>query len=81
MINDYDAFIAHLKRTGRMKLLPLILRELRTEEARANKLSTRTETAVDNPSLISGWRKLENGRLVDTTGKSALINIYRNIIA
>jgi len=81
MINDYDAFIAHLKRTGRMKLLPLILRELRTEEARAKKLFTRTETAVDNPSLISGWRKLENGRLVDTTGKSALINIYRNIIA
>lgn len=81
MIKDYGAFIAHLKRTGRMKLLPSVLRELRIEEARANKLAPRMETSVDNPSLISGWRKLENGVLTDRSAKSALIDIYRNIIA
>lgn len=81
MITDYGAFIAHLKRTGRMKLLPLVLRELRQEKARAKKIAPRRETSVDNPSLISGWRTVENGVLTDRTAKSALIDIYRNIIA
>lgn len=81
MITDYGAFIAHLKRTGRMKLLPLVLRELRQEEARAKNIAPRRETSVDNPSLISGWRTVENGVLTDRTAKSALIDIYRNIIA
>ncbi|MDB5244764.1 MAG: hypothetical protein JWN18_634 [Parcubacteria group bacterium] len=81
MIKNYEQFIAHLKRTGRMKLLPQVLRELRVEEARAKGIVSKTETAVENPSLISGWRKIENGMLTDTTGKSALIDIYKKIIA
>lgn len=81
MITDYRAFITHLKRTGRMKLLPKVLRELYREEARAKKLAPRMETAKQNPALISGWRKLENGMLTDRTAKRALIEIYRNIIA
>lgn len=80
MIKDYEKFVAHLKRTGRMKLLPQVLRELRREKARAEKSAPRTETAENNPSLISGWRTLENGMLTDRTGKSALIDIYKNII-
>lgn len=81
MITDYDAFIAHLRRTGRLKLLPQVLRELRMEQSHARTTGTRKETAQDNPSLISGWRSIENGQLTDHTGKSALITIYRNIIA
>lgn len=79
MIQDYPKFLEHLKKTGRMKLLPQVLRELTVSEARAAKLAPRTETAKDNPDLISGSRTLENGMLTDTTGKRALIDIYRNI--
>jgi hypothetical protein len=79
MIKDYDAFIAHLKRTGRLKLLPRVLRELKVLEARELRLSQKKETAKDNPSLISGWRTLENGILTDHTGKRALIALYQNI--
>ena len=39
MITNYTQFIAHLKRTGRLKLLPRVLRELRREEARMKNLS------------------------------------------
>ena len=81
MIKDYEKFIAHLRHTGRLKLLPRVLRELRIEEARAKKFRAKKETAKDNPSLISGWRTLENGVLTDHTGKGALIEIYKNIIA
>lgn len=81
MIKNYDAFIAHLKRTGRLKLLPSVLRELRIEEARAKKLAPRRETAKENPALISGWRSLENGMLTDKTAKRALIEIYQKVIS
>ena len=80
MIKNYDAFIAHVKRTGQMKLLPRVLRELRIEEARRKRLSYKKETAKEHSSLISGWRTLENGILTDHTGKSALLDIYKNII-
>jgi hypothetical protein len=81
MITNPEAFIAHLKRTGRLKLLPLVLRELYREEARAKKSAPRTETVEENPALISGWRTLENSMLTDHSGKSALIDIYKRIIA
>jgi hypothetical protein len=81
MIKNYDAFIAHLKRTGRLKLLPLVLRELREAEDRAKKFGVKKETVKENPSLISGWRSIENGVLTDRTGKKALLDIYKNIIA
>lgn len=81
MIQQYETFIAHVKRTGQMKLLPYVLRELRTEEARAKKIAPRRETAAQNPSLISGWRTLENGILTDCSGKRALLDLYKKIIA
>lgn len=81
MIKDHHAFVAHLKRTGRMKLLPFVLRELRTDGLRTKKLAPKMETATENPSLISGWRKIENGQLTDRSGKRALIDIYKKIIA
>jgi hypothetical protein len=81
MITDYDAFIAHLRKTGRMKLLPRVLRELRIEAARAKNVSPKKETAKENPALISGWRTLENGILTDHTGKQALLDIYKKITA
>lgn len=79
MIKDFDAFLAHLKRTGRLKLLPQVLRELQEEKVRAKFLAPRTETAQDNEALISGERTLKDGMLVDTTGKRALLEIYKKI--
>ena len=81
MIQNYEEFIAHLKRTGRLKLLPQVLRELRRDEVRAKRFAPQRETAAENPSRISGWRTIENGMLTDNTGKSALIDIYKNSIA
>ena len=79
MIANYESFIAHLKRTGRIKLLPEVLRELQTEAARQSKLISKKETVMQNPSLVSGWRSIEDGKLTDRSGKGALIAIYRNI--
>ncbi len=79
MITDYSAFIERLRATGRMKLLPQVLRELKISIAREQKLAPKTETAKQNPSLISGSRTLANGTLEDTTGKQALLEIYQRI--
>jgi len=77
---DYKKFIAHLKRTGRLKLLPQVLAELKREEARAAKCAPRVETARKNPTLISGSRSLKDGILIDRTGKRALLDMYQKII-
>lgn len=37
--------------------------------------------AIVNPALISGWRAQKGDMLVDRSAKSALINIYKNVIA
>lgn len=79
MTTDYDTLIAHLKRTGRLKLLPRVLRELQQLEAREHQRAPKKETTKENPSLISGWRSLEGGQLTDYSGKGALIEIYRGI--
>lgn len=97
-----EGLIDHLKREGRMKLLPGILRELRMHQARSQKhapvlevasvaereeavhaASTVGISAVDavvNPTLISGWRARSGTKLIDRSGKAALVNIYRNIV-
>jgi hypothetical protein len=80
-ISNYNTFIEHLRRTGRIKLLPQVLRELQVEAAREKNLNQKRETAKENPALISGWRQIEDGLLTDHTGKRALIDVYRNIIA
>jgi hypothetical protein len=36
------------------------------------------EAAV-NPALLSGWRGMRGGKLVDRSGKRALVELYRNI--
>ena len=74
---SFEELKKHLERTGRMKLLPRILSELKEREARAAKLTSKKETAKENPTLISGWRSIENGILTDRTGKRALVNIYQ----
>jgi hypothetical protein len=80
MIKDYEKFVAHLKRTGREKLLPQVLRELKAEAVREAKRAPRTETVKENPSLLSGKRILKDGTLTDTTGKRALLEIYQKVI-
>lgn len=45
MKTDYKAILEHLKRTGRMKLLPQILRELKEREVRAKALGATVEVA------------------------------------
>lgn len=79
MSSDYDTLIAHLKRSGRLKLLPRILRELRMQQAREVSRELSRETALENPSLIFGWREIRDGVLTDTTGKRALIDIYQRV--
>ena len=91
--------IAHLKSTGRMKMLPSVMGELKRLALRRKLLSPKLEVAsekersaalkeakeagievrdaVVNPSLVSGWRGFSGGRLVDKTGKRALIDIYQ----
>jgi hypothetical protein len=75
----YEDLKNHLERTGRLKLLPRVLRELKEREARAKLLAPRTETAKENPSLISGSRTFENGILTDHSGKRALLEIYQRV--
>ena len=77
----YEDLKKHLERSGRLKLLPKILRELKTRAAREELLAPRKETAKENPSLISGSRTFENGILIDHTGKRALIEIYQKVTA
>jgi len=95
--------VAHLKSSGRAKMLPQILRELRTIMARRAALAPRVEVAHKkdaaralkaakaagieaeearvNASLVSGWRAIGGGKLVDRSGKSALAGIYKKITA
>jgi hypothetical protein len=77
----FDTLKAHLERTGRIKMLPKILRELRMRDAREKAQNVKKETAYENPSLISGWRSIENGVLTDRTGKRALLEIYQKVIS
>jgi hypothetical protein len=81
MTLTFAALKAHLERTGRIKLFPRILRELRASVARAEAGQSWKETAKQNPSLISGFRSIENGVLTDRTGKRALLDIYQKIIS
>lgn len=92
----------HLERTGRLKLLPRIARELARIEAQASRTRDRIEIASDAdradaldtarslgivaeptivPELASGWRAYGKGSLIDRSGKRALLDLYRSIIA
>ena len=53
MITDYAAFVAHLKRTGRMKLLPKVLRELRVQEAREKLRQPLVEVASEGEAAFA----------------------------
>lgn len=79
MTFDFESLRAHLERTGRLKLLPRVLAELKVREARVRVKAGRVETAHENPSLLSGARTIENGMLTDTTAKRALLEIYQKI--
>jgi len=91
----------NLQDTGREKLLPRILRELKRIEARAESFGEALEVASDaerasaqkearqlgiaadaqvNPELISGWRARSGSRVIDRSGKRALVELYRRIV-
>lgn len=59
--------------------------EVATEAGKADALKEAKEAGIEassaivNPSLVSGWRAREGGRLIDRSGKRALIDIYRRI--
>lgn len=93
---------AHLKETGREKLLPRILLESKRITARAESFSEVLEVAHKNeageaekeakllgisakaelnPDLITGWRARSGSRVIDRTGKRALLDLYRQIVA
>lgn len=46
----------------------------------AEKEGIHAKKAIVNDSLISGWRARAGGRLVDRTGKRALVQIYTNVV-
>lgn len=92
----------HLKKTGRLKLLPRIGRELGRIEARAKTFGELLEVASEsekaqaereakelgvnakaqvNESLVSGWRARVGSRVIDRSGKRALLDLYRQIIS
>lgn len=94
--------VAHLKETGREKLLPRILRELKRIEARAESFGELLEVASENEvkqaereaqalgitakaqvngTLVSGWRARAGSRVIDRSGKRALLDLYREILA
>jgi hypothetical protein len=96
-----DKVIAEIHETGRAKLLPSILREIKVLEMRKAYLEPRLEVAHQkdgeaamasakeagihaarahvNHTLLSGWRARAGGKLVDRSGKSALITIYKKV--
>lgn len=102
-MKEEDAFkklLTHLKESGRLKVLPQLLRELRTQaerqgsrepmlevaseaEAKSAEAEVKKEgvsaKAVVNPSLIRGWRLTTADTLIDRSGKSALIDLYRKV--
>lgn len=55
----FDAFLKHLREAGRMKLLPAILRELRSQAAREEKKAPYVEAASENEkeAAIAGASK------------------------
>jgi len=90
----------NLHETGREKLLPRILRELKRIDARAESFGESLEVASDaertsaqkearelgistdahvNAELVSGWRARSGSRVIDRSGKRALIELYRRI--
>jgi F0F1-type ATP synthase delta subunit len=97
-----DTLVAHLRETGRLKLLPRILRELKRLDARATTLSETLEVASEsekaaatkeakemgitaeptiNTDLVSGWRAQTGSRIIDRSGKRALLDLYKRITA
>lgn len=102
-MKEEDAFkklMAHLKESGRIKVLPQLLRELRTQDERQRsrgpllevaseeeaenaeseaKKKGVTAKAVVNPTLIRSWRLTTVDTLIDRSGKSALIDLYRKV--
>lgn len=97
-----DRLVKHVKAAGRVKLLPAILRELKTIQARAKALAPVIEVAREkdahaaeaaakaegidakanvNDSLIRGWRARSGSKLIDRSGKRALIDLYRKVTA
>jgi F0F1-type ATP synthase delta subunit len=95
-----ETLIAHLRETGRLKLLPRILRELKRLDARASTLSETLEVASEsekasatkeakelgitahatvNSDLVSGWRAQTGSRIIDRSGKRALLDLYKRI--
>jgi len=59
--------------------------EVATEALKEEALKEAKELGIEspavfvNPDLVSGWRLRESGRLIDRSGKRALIDIYRRI--
>lgn len=72
------------KRQAREKALAPRVEVAREKDA-ASALSAARAAGIDakeaeiDPTLLSGWRAMKGGALVDRTGKRSLIELYRNI--
>lgn len=65
-----EGLVAHLKRDGRMKLLPGIVRELKALQARTEKLAPSVEVASETESRDA----LEKARALGIDATSATVN-------
>lgn len=95
-----SSLVKNLTETGRLKLLPRILRELKRIDARASTLTETLEVASEsekasakkeanelgitaeptiNSHLVSGWRAQKGSRVIDHSGKRALLDLYKRI--
>ncbi len=66
-----------------MKLGPVVEVASKKDEAHALKeaaaLKIKVAQVTINPELIQGWRASDSSRLVDSSGKRALIELYQRI--
>lgn len=74
----------HARHARKEKLRPVL--EIASEGEKTAAVQEAKEAGLEakevtvNGSLISGWRARSAGRLLDRSGKSALVEIYRNIV-
>lgn len=79
ILTELRAYEARLRKSGAL-VEAASEKEAHTALAEAKKFGIEAEKAIINPSLIRGWRARSGGTSVDRSGKSALIELYRNIV-
>jgi F0F1-type ATP synthase delta subunit len=78
ILREYKRVVARNESFGEL-LEVAHVEEKAVAEREATELGV-TAAAQVNPDLISGWRARKGGRLIDRSGKRALLDLYRAIV-